>query len=250
MPETQGKTEKVFRHVSDFPTIKDTTQFITDLRQTFDLEVDESPYQKANEKISTYRKVKLYGSDKEYIFIEYDYKDGCMAAYPWKYQLLLTTEGKLIKSIAGQRFEFVEIFPNQNPFLLSVIATAKGNGGHEIYKITADTLENVYEGYGIQTFDGHQDNKIFEPNELKLVVKDFNGDGFNDVVFEGNLVYIQGKTKDGDWYDTETINGKTITYSIDNPFKKVPIKFVFLYDTKTGHFNAKENFNKKYKLDD
>ena len=251
--ETQEITDTIFRQVADFPTIKDTTKFIADLRQVFGLEVDESPSQKANEKITTYKKVKIYGSDNDYFFIEYDYGDGCMAAYPWKYQLILTTEGGLVKSLSGQRFDFVTIFPNQNPFLLTVTATAKGNGGHEIYRISSDTLQNVYEGYfdyDIQTYDAHQDNKIYEPNELTLKVKDFNNDGFNDISFNGKTVLIQGQTKNGDWFDTETINGKEETYSIDNPFKKISVEFIFLYDKQTGHFKAKENYTEKYGLDD
>jgi hypothetical protein len=250
--ETQV-TETIFRQVANFPTIKDTTKFISDLRQIFKLEVDESPIQKANEKITTFKKVKIYGSNNDYFFIEYDYKVGCGAAFPYKYQLLLTTNGKLVKTLSGQRFEFVTIFPNQNPFLLTVTATSKGNGGHEIYKISADTLENVYEGYfdyGVRTYDAHEDSKIYEPNELTLKVKDFNKDGFNDISFNGKIVLIQGQTKNGDWFDTETINGKEVTYSIDNPFKKIPVEFIFLCDKQTGHFKAKENYAEKYGLED
>lgn len=252
MTETQQKTEKVFKRVADFPTIKDTTQFIIELRQTFTLEVHENPVQKENEKITVFKKVKLYGSDKDFIFIEYDRNVGSMAEFPWKYQLILTTDGKLVKSLSGQRFNFVTIFPNQNPFLLTVTATAKGNGGHEIYKISADTLQNVYEGYfeyAVRTYDAHQDNRIYEPNELTLKIKDYNNDGFNDIAFVGKIVLIQGQTKNGDWFDSETINGKTITYSVDNPFKKIPVEFVFLYDKQTGHFKAKENYTEKYGLD-
>ena len=51
-------------------------------------------------------------------------------------------------------------------------------------------------------------------------------------------------------FDSETINGKTITYSEENPFKKIPVEFVFLYDKQTGHFKEKENYTKKYGLDD
>jgi hypothetical protein len=250
--ETQV-AETIFRQVANFPTIKDTTKFISDLRQIFKLEVDESPIQKANEKITTFKKVKIYGSNNDYFFIEYDYKVGCGAAFPYKYQLLLTTNGKLVKTLSGQRFEFVTIFPNQNPFLLTVTATSKGNGGHEIYKISADTLENVYEGYfdyGVRTYDAHEDSKIYEPNELTLKVKDFNKDGFNDISFNGKIVLIQGQTKNGDWFDTETINGKEVTYSIDNPFKKIPVEFIFLCDKQTGHFKAKENYAEKYGLED
>ncbi len=248
--ETQV-TDTIFKQVADFPTIKDTTKFITDLRQIFKLEVDESPAQKINEKITTFKKVKIYGSDKDYFFIEYDYGDVCGAAVPWKYQIFLTTDGKLVKTLSGQRFEFVEIFKNENPFLLTVIGTSKGNGGHKIYKISADTLENIYEGYfdyAVRTYDAHQDNKIYEPNELTLKVKDFNNDGYNDISFCGIMVLIQGQTKNGDWFDSETINGKTITYSVDNPFKKIPVEFVFFYDKQTGHFKAKENYTEKYEL--
>jgi hypothetical protein len=63
-------------------------------------------------------------------------------------------------------------------------------------------------------------------------------------------VFIQGQTKNGDWFDTETINGKEVTYSIDNPFKKISVEFIFLYDKQTGHFKAKENYTEKYGLDD
>lgn len=251
--ETQEKTDTIFRQVADFPTIKDTAKFITALRQIFRLEVDESSFQKANEKITAYKKVKIYGSDNDYYFIEYDYGDGSGAAFPWKYQLLLTVDGKLVKTLSGQRFEFVEIFKNENPFLMIVKGTSKGNGGHELYKVSTDTLENVYEGYfdyGVRTYDVHQDNRIYEPNELILKINDFNNDGFKDISFHGKIVLIQGQTKNGDWFDSETINGKTVTYSVDNPFKKIPLEFIFLYDKQTGHFKARENYTEKYGLDD
>lgn len=111
LPATQENTSTIFRQVLDFPTIKDSTKFMTDLRQISGFEVDESPAQKANEKISNFKKVKLYGSDKDYYFIEYEYDDGSMASYPWKFQTLLTPEGRLVKSLSGQRFDFVTIFP-------------------------------------------------------------------------------------------------------------------------------------------
>ncbi len=246
-------TDTVFRHVAEFPTIKDTAKFIADLRQVFRLALDESPEQKANQAITAFQKVKIYGSDNDYFFIEYDYKVGSGAAFPYKYQLLLTTKGQLVRTLRGQRHEFVEIFKNQNPFLMAVNATSKGNGGHELYKISADTLENVYEGYfdhDLRTYDAHEDNAIYEPNELILKVNDFNNDGFNDMSFKGKIVYIQGQTNNGEWIDKETINGKEVSYSIDNPFKKIPVEFVFLYDKQTGHFKAKENYKEKYGLEE
>jgi hypothetical protein len=251
--ETETKLDTTFKQVADFPTIKDTAIFISELRDFFGLEVDESPSQKANEKITTYKKVKIYGSDNDYIFIEYDYGDGCGAAFPWKYQLLLTTDGKLVETLAGLRFDFIEIFKNKNPFLLTVFSTSKGNGGHALYQISADTLEDVYDcdlDYFVRTYDAHEDNSINDPNELTLKIKDFNKDGFNDISFNGKIVYIQGKTKNSDWFDSETIKGKTINYSVDNPLKKISVEFIFLYDKETGHFKAKENYTIKYGLEE
>ncbi len=157
----------------------------------------------------------------------------------------MTTDGKLIKALSGQRFEFVTIFPNQNPFLLTLNSTSNGNGGHEIFKVTADTLENVYEGYfnyELQTYDANQDQSVFVPNELKIRFKDMNKDGVNDIVFSGQKFMLGKYTKDNFWYDAE--NGKPFT--VENPAERIPIKYIFLYDIKTGHFKAKE----KYQLGD
>lgn len=239
LPATQENTSTIFRQVLDFPTIKDSAKFMTELRKISGFEVEESPVQKANEKITTFKKVKLYGSDKDYFFIEYDFDVGSMASYPWKFQTLLTPEGRLVKSLSGQRFDFVTIFPLQNPFLLIVTATAKGNGGHEIYKISADTLENVYEGYydyDVQTYDSHEDQSINEPFELNIAFTDENNDGFNDIVFTGQKLILGKYTKDSLWYDVE--NEKP--FSIENPAERISIKYIFFYDKQTGHFKAKE----------
>ena len=235
----------------DFPVIKDTADFISTLQQTYNIESDNFG-EEPKEKITTFRKVNIYGSDDELFFVEYDYGAGCMATYPWKYQLLLTANGKLLKTFSGQRYDFIQIFPNQNPFLLIVNVTSKGNGGHEIYKISADTLENVYEGYyncEVQTYDAHEDFAIYEPFELNLIIKDYNNDSFNDIAFVGKMVYIQGQTASGDYIiDSEIINGKEIIYSTENPYKKIPVEFIFLYDKHTWHFKAKEDYVKKYRL--
>ncbi|MBU4511747.1 hypothetical protein KKD19_00680, partial [Patescibacteria group bacterium] len=115
-----------------------------------------------------------------------------------------------------------------------------------------DTLENVYEGYydySVKTYDAHDDNIIYEPNELTLKIEDFNNDGYNDISFYGKIVLIQGLTKDGIWFDSEIINGKEAVYSVDNPFKKIPIEFIFLYDKISEHFKAKENYSEKLILE-
>lgn len=246
---TPTKPKNIASWIKDFPNINDSTAFIHSLKQSFEFHIDESPVQKEQEKITAFEKVKLYGSDKIYYIIEYDYVVGSGATSPWKYQFLLNTKGDLVKILAGYRFEVVSIFPNENPFLMLVLRTSKGNGGHEIYKVQSDTLINIYEGYfdyNLRTYDAHEDNKICKPNELNLTVKDYNKDGVNDISFKGNYVLISGLTPEGIWYDVYTKNGKTFTYSVDNPFKIFPVEFIFLYDKKTGYFKAKEDYAKKY----
>lgn len=255
LPTSAGEPKALltFKEILNYPAIPDTAMFIKALRSSCQLEVDDAGRdENFKERITYYNQVKINGSSKEFILLEYDSGDGCMAAYPWKYQLLFSMNGNLLEKLGSQRFELLEIFPNQAPFLLSVFATASGNGSHLIYKITADTLENIYDsnpGYewNFQTFDACADNKVFEPNELTVSVRDNNQDGYNDLVFNGKIVLIQGQTKQGHWYDGEIINGKQIIYSVENPFKKIPIELVFLYNSKTMRFEAKEDYEQKYK---
>lgn len=237
--ETKKTPNRFFQSVANFPTIKDTSLFIADLRKVFGLKVHESPIQKATEKITTYRKVKIYGSDEDYYFVEYDYRVGAMADYPWKFQILISKEGRLVKLFSGQRFGFVEIFPKQNPFLLMLNVTSKGNGVHEIYRVSADTLQNVLKesgGFDLKTYDAHEDQSVFEPNELIMAFRDINNDGFNDVVFAGQKLMLGKYTKDSVWYDVE--NGKPFTSK--NPAAKVPLKYIFIYDSHSGFFTARE----------
>jgi len=236
--ETQVSRDSLFREVANFPVINDTTKFICNLRQIFDLYVWESPVQAESEKITTFKKVKIYGSNKDYFFIEYDWIAGSMAEFPWKYQLLLTTDGKLVKTLSGLRFDFVTIFPNQHPFLLILKSSARGNGGHEIYKISADTLENVYEGYydyDVRTYDAHEDLSVFKPNELNINFVDENKDGFNDIVFTGQELMLGKYTKDSIWYDVEGDK----PFTVENPASRQKVRYVFLYDKQSGHFKAK-----------
>lgn len=234
-----------FDLVKIFPHISDTVNFIKQLKENCHL--FDSPSQ--DEKINYFKKTKLYGSDKEFYIVEYDYRDGATCAFPWKYQIIFNTKGKLIKILSDIRVDIVRIFPNENPFLVGVSSTGHGNGWHEINRIESDTIENVYNGFlgnRPQTYDVNEDNSVNEPSELHYKVTDVNNDGYNDIVFFGKIVLIQGRTKKGDWYDNEIINGKTVSYSVDSPFKKIPVAFRFLYNPRSGHFIEREDYSKKY----
>lgn len=235
------KNYEIFKPILDYPKIIDTTGFIKKLKDNY--EMNNSGCYKIN--IKNYKKVKLYGSEKKYIIIETDCDFNNV-----KYQLAIFTEnGNFIKSISGYRYELVNLFPNENPVLLNLDVSNQGNGGHQFFKMRNDTLKSINEIYEDfpNTFDRHQDNAIFEPNELNMAFKDENNDGFNDIVFKGQIILIQGKTKNGEWIDGEKINGKDVMYSIENPFKKKYIKFVLLYDKKTETFKPKEDYKLKYR---
>lgn len=247
------ENRKTFPPIAAFPRINDTCDFIKQLKTFAELELcalNGDP--KFKERISCYRKIKLNGSDKEYILCEYSYGSGCNTGFPWKYQLLFTPKGKLIATLSALRFRLLKVFSGQNPFLLVLVSSAKGNGGHQLFKMSDDTLENVYEGYinyQTETYDAHEDNAVYEPNELKAAVEDVDKDGFNDLVFRGNLVLIQGLTKDSVWYDDEIRRKDTITYSINHPFKKLPVQYVYLYNPKDGHFVENEKYSIKYSIE-
>lgn len=227
--DTFSADNKVFSQIKTFPVISDSAKFIIELLDKFELEVDnDSPTTSGS--ITAYKKIKLNNSNKDFILVEYDWKDGCMAAFPWKYQLIFTTDGQLIETLSADRYDFIQVFPDQNPFLLALWATARGNGGHEIYKVNADTLENVYEGYNdyaFRTYDAHGDNTLYEPHELQLTIQDRNNDGLNDITFKGKLLYDDG------------INKST-----------TQLELIFLYDKETRHFKAKENYKKKHGLNE
>jgi len=226
-----------FKYIKDFPVIKDTNAFIKELIKSCVLGIDDfNPSFKKD--ITYYKRIQINGSNKDLILLEYDYHEGCGAAFPWKYQLLFTETGKLVKSLGAIRFEMIKIFPDQKPFLLAVISTNHCNGGHQIWKFSDDTLENVYDGYKdyeTKTYDCNADYTIFEPYELKIKIKDYDHDGFNDISLNGKLLLTDGIDSAGMDY-----NG---TFSEENPFIKIPVEYIFVYDKKTKHFVAKEPYS-------
>jgi hypothetical protein len=227
------KKDLIFTNVKDFPRIKDSNKFIKDLVYSLNLELSLDFQSSTIDEITAYKKVKIYGSKKEYFFIEYDYKEGCGAAFPWKQQFILSLDGKLVGNLNCLRYQFIKIFEDQRPFLLTVSATSKGNGGHDILKIVNDTLQTVYENnleYFLRTYDRHEDENLNEPVELKLKIKDFNKDGVNDICFYGHKIIEAG-----------------YSCNISKKDQRYPLKLIFLYDKKTGKFREKENYSLVYK---
>ncbi len=149
------------------------------------------------------------------------------------------------------RYQWLAVFPQQSPLLLVLNVTSKGNGGHQLFRIFKDTLQLVFDGFTNQefrTYDAHQDNIVYNPSELKLSLSDENDDGFNDLKFTGEVLLLQGKNSKGQWFDHEMIDGKTISYSIDHPYKKFPLELIYYYDSRLDRFSASKNNTTQYKL--
>ena len=245
---TSSDEEFIADLITNYPNISDTNELIKRLVSVYDLMIDSTTLMKQD--ISRFEKVNLYGSDEEFILIEYDYHAGAMACFPYKYQLLFTEQGELLSMLTEFRIEFVELFDGEYPLLLTVGVTAKGNGWHSIYKFAGDTIEDIFdrENSFPRTYDKHEDTNVNDPNELVLELNDVNDDGFKDLVFTGNVKLLGGLTPEGMYFDA-LIEGKdTTTYNPEKPFKTVPVEYVFIYNKTTQKFVVKEDYFEKYKL--
>jgi hypothetical protein len=205
----------------------DTLNFIKKLEENCHL------YQsRENSKtLDKFEKIKLNGSTKDFWFIQYSFPYSSNAEFPGKFQIILDSKGKLLKVLSAIKVEKVKIIPNENTYLFALSSTAHGNGGHDLFRINKDTIEQVYDGflgYRPQTYNTGYDTEENIPNELNHKFIDDNKDGFYDLVFFGKVRYskIDLGTED----------------KIEN------IKFVFLFNTTNGHFTEKEDYSEKYKF--
>lgn len=222
-------TLNLFPSVVSFPETADTAILVKEL---IDANHFSEKARLSDGSVTYYKKIKLYGSDNDLILTEYDYSGGAMASFPWKFQFLFTSQGKLLAVLDAFRFELSEVFPGQNPLLLSVFSTSKGNGHHALYKLSGDTLENVYDGfsdYFPRTYDAHEDRHLNQPPELNLTIKDVDEDGYNDLIFSGEIIFNQNEISEN---TEENIH--------------IPVQYVFLYNPETEHFEEQENYSEKY----
>jgi|GEM_PF-2084386 len=240
--------EKSFDLIKAYPLIKDTSQFIKQLKVIGQLKTEKI---NGVEKVQSFTKFKITGSANYFYMVELDLPRGTMVLFPWKYHIIFDENGKLIKVLNAIRTELIQIAPQANPFLLAVNATAQGNGRHELYKFYHGKLINVLtypQDFCIRTYDCNQDEFVNKPYELALMVKDVNNDGYSDILFTGQLKLIMGVSKNNVWYDNEKRDGRIIKYSMENPFRLIPIKLVFIYNVKSGLFKIAGDY-KKYCTD-
>lgn len=234
--------------VKEFPALKDTVAFIKQLIGVSGVQVFQSPVQAKEQKITYYQKVRIHGSERSFFLVEYDWKVGPNAGFPWKTQFLLDENGGLISTFFALRWELLKVFNNEHPYLLTVTSTAKGNGAHSLYGFHKGKFEDLLyspDSMAVSTYDQYEDHAVYKPHELSLLVKDENHDGVNDISFHGKILLIRGRSPAGVWYDAEMINGKKVTYSPDHPFRSIPVNYIYLYDTLQGIFRPKENYRRE-----
>ena len=168
--------------------VLDTSNFIKALEENCHLYSNE----RNSKTLERFRKLKLNGSTKDFYYIEYSYPISSNAEFPGRYQIVLDSKGKFVKAISAVRVDIEKILPTENPYLFALLSTAHGNGGHEIFRINKDTVEQVYDGflgYRPQTYSTGYDNEVNIPNELYHKFQDENNDGLNDVTFFGKVRY-------------------------------------------------------------
>ena len=224
--------------------IDDTLAFISKLEANCHVKLYGS---KSLRKINILDKSHIFGLQKMIYLIELGYDEGAMVDFPWKHQIILDEKGKLLGILSGINCRFVTILYKSSPFLVLVKATAKGNGQHEVYMIKNNKLVNVLNfpsDFCVRTYDAHGDQTVNIPNELSLNIEDNNHDGFNDIVFTGYIELIMGVSKDNQWFNmSKNTNGQLVTYSITNPFKKIPVKYVFIYNLTSKTFIPQKKYN-------
>ena len=210
-----------------YPKVSDTSNFIKALEENCHLYSN----QRINKHLDKFKRIKINGSTKYFYYIEYSYPISSNAEFPGRYQIVLGGKGKFLKAISAVRVDIVRIFSAENSYLFALLSTAHGNGGHGIFRINKDTIEQVYDGFlgnRPQTYSKGYDNEVNIPNELYHRFLDENNDGLNDVTFFGKVCYSK------------------IDLGTDD--KVASVKFVFFYCKVNGHFIEKENYSEKYKF--
>lgn len=228
-----------------FPASKDTLALLTELDRISGRRLTQNG--PLNGRISAFDSLPLYGATENVYVLEYDYADGAGSEFPWKYQFVLSRSGKLLGLLNALHYRSLDVFTGQAPLLLTLTATSKGNGGHQLYKLHKDTLEQVFPANAqeyAQTYDIHQDNAVYKPGELALHIEDRNKDGQPDLVFRGEKLFLGAYTPEGDWFDGEIRNGQTTIYTSENPHSRKPVELVFLYAKKDGGFHVSEAYTK------
>lgn len=221
----------ILPEITQFPKIVNKKLLMEKLRKIIGLP-DIARFRLPVEEILNYRKFSIQGFNARLVLLEYrfaDEEDAPLSAFPYKCQFIFKEDGTLLKILYDYKYRFIKIFPNKKPFLITVSSTARGNGRHSVYKYENDSLVNIFD-YGYlyipKTYDAINCESIANiPAELKIMIKDYNKDGFNDLIFTGTIIYDTINMCVADHYDG-----------------KEKVKLVFLYNQQQDNFSPIKTF--------
>ncbi|MFT3824951.1 MAG: hypothetical protein QM731_13595 [Chitinophagaceae bacterium] len=240
--DTLGYQTQALLLVKECPVIKDSAVFIAALKANCHLANG------ANEQVTAFKKISLAGSAANYFLVEYSHYDDDTTTTVSKCQLVFNSNGTLLRIFSALQYDLVKIQDKESPYLMLVTANEEGNGTHAFYKIENNKLVNVFKGFYEdcpRTYDACQNETVNEPFALNVSFTDVNKDGYKDIVFKGKIVLIQAVTKNGLWYDVKITKGQPqVTYSLDNPFRKIDVEYVFLFNKKDQRFEPMKDYSR------
>lgn len=223
--------------VQDCPIVKDSTVLLKDIEEFSKISSNTQLTNcgSDNLKILTYKKIKINGSKDHFVLLEYEYKDGLPEYFPWRHQLILDSNGKLVEHLTANSVQLLKVSFNEDPYLLALIVHRRGMGGHQLLKMQKGKLEKVFDSYDLhfkpETYNAYKSSYYNDPFEMNMSIKDDNKDGFNDLIFTGKIIY-NGR-------------GNSVEDDLKNN-KNIDVKMIFQFDKKTGRFISKEDYAKKY----
>lgn len=145
-------------------------------------------------------------------------------------QMVYDEEGKLLEWFRPVRWELVTIAPEEAPYLLVVEATAKGNGGHRLFRSTKSGLEDVLirSNLPFGTYSNHGDPSRNAPPEMRLSILPQKAATQHIELSATVLMYKTPEVGD-----------------CDEPCSSHQVQYIFNRDAQ-GYFRAAENYEEKF----
>lgn len=212
----KARRNLVFKTILDSASRANKTTLVSKLKETY------RPTLPHAMELTICKNTYMYGySDSLWIVELKALDDNLCHPYGLRRQFIFDAAGHLIYEDSATQVEFVKIWKEKSPLLMTLNSDCKGRGQHHFYKYESGQLIDIFNvllettplTYDEQKSD---DYAIFQPAVLTLSVVDKNGDGRNDLVFSGQRLLLKGP------------DNKQYTESA--PYKREKVEYVFLYE--------------------
>lgn len=213
--------EKVFAAILDTAWYQDSARFLQKLDNAYGLLNTKG-------KISKFERALLFGYTDTIYSVEYSIPiDSICENKPHQQQFLFNRDGQLLHQDQATSAQFIEIWEDQAPVLMTLNISCEGKGKHHFYKYENGRLIDIFNVFlGDEqtpyTYLNIADSVCFDPLELKLIIKDLNNDDYNDLLFSGKKIVLKDET--GRKYPTW------------KPYQKELIVYKFIYKPAKGLF--------------